>query len=54
MAILVFKSSTLVFVLLCFVLQQIKQTRQFIEVYVCRGPHNVSVQCGPYKNIVLE
>lgn len=31
-----------------------KQTRQFIEVYVRRGLHKVSVQWEPQKNLVLE
>jgi len=29
------------------------QTRVAIEIYVRRGPHKLSVQYGPHKNVVL-
>jgi len=39
---------------LYYVLQQMKQTHQFTEVYVHCGPHKLSVQCVPHNFVYLN
>jgi len=33
---------------------QSNQTHQFIEGFVCYGPHKMLVQCGLQKNLVFD